>query len=128
ALIIAIPLVLLVFYFLNQGKFEKNTHAQLSVEGLQEQDKVVLQYDLEWKGFRSPRLTTIALSGEADLEIMAFIKYSKAENIQEKTVKEVDPGKYEIDVNNDVLKEDQFSVVVKVPRNDTEGFLNNDKL
>src|SRR5699024_10788430 len=76
AVLIAIPLVIIVFYFLNQGKFDEQIHKEnIEDENTKEKD-VFIEYSVQWEGLGNPTIQDITFSGRDSLEITAAFIYS----------------------------------------------------
>lgn len=112
ALIIAIPLVLVVFYILNQGKFEKPVENQLSTANAQGKDGMI-EYDVKWKGLGKPIIHKVTFSGAENLELTSSVNLEQDKANNEIVAEEVKPGIYELDLNEAHLANKQFIIKLK---------------
>lgn len=73
ALLIAIPLVLIVFYILNQGKFEIINMEHQSIELADVESTGYMKIDLEWNGFGDPVLQSFNAQRTPDEDVPALV-------------------------------------------------------
>lgn len=111
AVLIAIPLVIIVFYFLNQGKFDEHIHQEnIKDEDAKEKD-VFLEYSLQWEGLGDPTIQDITFSGRDSLEITAaFIGSLDGEEIQV----EEEQGAYRIQLPEKGIDHQQLKIMLQL--------------
>lgn len=111
AVLIAIPLVIIVFYFLNQGKFDEQIHKEnIEDENTKEKD-VFIEYSVQWEGLGNPTIQDITFSGRDSLEITAaFIDSLEGEEIQV----EEEQGAYRIRLPEQNIDHKQLKIVLQL--------------
>lgn len=66
AIIFSLPLVVIIFFIINQGRFEQ--YSQISTPS---EKGLYLEYDIEWQGFGKPKIESIEIideTGDIQLE------------------------------------------------------------
>ncbi|HLQ96954.1 MAG TPA: hypothetical protein VK108_11380 [Pseudogracilibacillus sp.] len=112
AVLIAIPLVIMVFYFLNQGKFEEHINKEEMSDGDTKETDAFLNYTMQWKGFGSPIIQDITFSGPDALEISAvFIDSLEGKEME---VEETEQGAYRIQLPAENLDHKQLKLLLQV--------------
>lgn len=120
ALIIAIPLVLLVFYILNQGKFEKTAALEQSADVFHVDGKMYVQVELEWKGFGNPVLKSLASKETMDDDVQAFVNQTNSEASLEQAVEQMSAGEKLPEVAEYKLMGNTMSLILEMNQEDFE--------
>lgn len=112
AVLIAIPLVIIVFYFLNQGKFEEHINKEEMSAGKTKETDVFLNYTMQWKGWGSPVIQDITFAGPDSLEIFAvFINSLEGKEME---VEETEQGAYRIKLPEEDIDHQQLKLLLQV--------------
>lgn len=122
AIIISFTLVLLVFYILNQGDFEKLNHSSIRLDVAKENKVLYVGYNLTWSGYGKPTIKEVTfLNNERNsefqqLHITPYVETSSHQITDILTEEEVINGNYELNyspVLNYKINKDQFRLVLK---------------
>src|SRR5699024_840759 len=109
--LIAIPLDIIVFYFLNQGKFVEQIHNENIEDENKKKNEVFIEYSVQWEGLGNRTIQDITFSGRDYLEIKAAFKDSlEGEEIQE----EEEQGAYRIRLTEKDMDHKQLKIVLQL--------------
>ncbi|MHC8517840.1 hypothetical protein [Sporosarcina sp. ITBMC105] len=125
-LILGIAVIGGATYFINNGKFEKNSHVTLPKEHFETGDAMYVGYEFSWKGSGYPTLQQVefirkdgkSLTQEDAFLIVAFIDETTDGNVigsaDEETVNESGLKERLVPINNYKLTSDTFRMVLQV--------------
>jgi hypothetical protein len=113
ALIVAIPLVLIVFYILNQGKFAFNPEE--TVQNNQMDGHIFVAYPMTWEGYGKPIIEEVSVPEK----VTPYILQTKHITTEEPLALEA--------IENVKLKSHQFYLVIETDETQNER-LNEKKL
>lgn len=96
AIIISLPLVLLIFYIINQGHFKQLNHPSIESSIAKQNNILFIGYDVKWIGFGHPKLKQIYVANDGDeiinhdVRVTSYIEKQPLTELAVNTEKEVD--------------------------------------